>query len=216
MGGNIAPARPVTRRRTRAARTLNPMRVVRSGAGRTMLGFAQEAWLHSNLARSKARWNLIAQDVLMAQLGIKQDSGFGFSTDDWDGYPANRTRLLKRIHESQVSNPVVVGGDSHSFFANDLRLDFDDPSSPVVATEFVGTSISSYGPPHDLIAQALPDNPHVHFFESRRRGYVCVDLEPAHMQVQMRVVSDAHDPKADISTLKTFAVESGQPGVVTA
>ena len=43
-----------------------------------------------------------------------------------------------------------------------------------------------------------------------------VDLERAHMQVQMRVVSDAHDPKADISTLKTFAVESGKPGVVTA
>jgi len=45
---------------------------------------------------------------------------------------------------------------------------------------------------------------------------VCVDLEPAHMQVQMRVVSDAHDPKAAISTLKTFAVESGKPGVVAA
>jgi len=57
----------------------------RRDAGRTMLGFAQEAWLHSNLAHSKARWNLIAQDVLMAQLGIKQDSGVGFSTDDWDG-----------------------------------------------------------------------------------------------------------------------------------
>jgi hypothetical protein len=36
------------------------------------------------------------------------------------------------------------------------------------------------------------------------------------MQVQMRAISDAHDPKADISTLKTFAVESGKPGVVTA
>ena len=120
----------------------------------------------------------------MAQYREKQNDAFAFSTDDWDGYPANRTRLLKRIHDTQVSNPVVVGGDIHSFFANDLRLDFDDQSSPIVATEFVGTSISSYGPPYDLIAQALPDNPHVHFFESRRRGYVCVDLERAHMQVQ--------------------------------
>ena len=51
---------------------------------------------------------------------------------------------------------------------------------------------------------------------ARRRGYVCVDLERAHMQVQMRVVSDARDPKAYISTLKTFAVESGKPGVMTA
>ena len=42
------------------------------------------------------------------------------------------------------------------------------------------------------------------------------DLERAHMQVRLRVVSDAHDPKADIATLKTFAVESGKPGVVEA
>jgi alkaline phosphatase D len=111
---------------------------------------------------------------------------------------------------------VVVGGDTHAYFANDLRLDFSSEASPVVATEFVGTSISSAGPPYELIARALPDNPHVHFFESRRRGYVAVDLERANMQVRMRVVSDATDPKADISTLRTFAVEGGRPGVVAA
>jgi alkaline phosphatase D len=185
-------------------------------AGRTMMGFAQEAWLYSALAHSKAQWNLIAQDVLMAQVRVKQNNDYGFSTDDWDGYPANRTRLLQRIHDTQVSNPVVIGGDIHSFFANDLKLDFDDQASPVVATEFVGTSISSYGPPHDLVARTLPDNPHVHFFESRERGYVCVDLERARMRARMRIVSDVKDSKAAISTLKTYAVESGRPGVVAA
>ena len=127
---------------------------------------------------------MIAQDVLMAQLRQKLNGADAFWTDDWDGYPANRTRLLKRISDSRVSNPVVVGGDIHAFFANDLQLDFDDPASPVVATEFVGTSISSYPAPYELFAQAVPDNPHVRFFESRRRGYVCVDLERAHMQVR--------------------------------
>ena len=188
----------------------------RRDAGRTMLGFAQEAWLYTGLARSKAQWNLIAQDVLMAQLRKRQGDGDAFWTDDWNGYPANRTRLLRRVHETRVSNPLVVGGDSHSFFANDLRLDFDDPASPVVATEFVGTSISAYGLPYDVVAPLLPDNPHIRFFESRRRGYVCVDLERAHMQVRMRAVSDVTDPTAEISTLRTFAVEGGHPGVVEA
>jgi alkaline phosphatase D len=188
----------------------------RLAAGRTMIGFDQEAWLYSALAHSKTQWNVIAQDVLMAQFTQKLDGVDAFWTDDWNGYPANRTRLLKRIHDTKVSNPVVVTGDIHSFFANDLKLDFDDRNSPVVATEFVGTSIASYGPPYDILARSLPDNPHVHFFESRRRGYACVDLEPAHMQVRMRVVSDAHDPKAEIATLKTFATESGRPGVVEA
>ncbi|MDR3422796.1 MAG: alkaline phosphatase D family protein [Xanthobacteraceae bacterium] len=188
----------------------------RRDAGRTMLGFAQEAWLNTGLAHSQAQWNLIAQDVLMAQLRIRQDNADAFSTDDWDGYPANRTRLLKRIQNTRVSNPVVIGGDAHSFFANDLRPDFLDPASPVVATEFVGTSISAYGPPYDVTARALPDNPHIHFFESRRRGYVAIDLERSHMQVRMRMVSDAADAKADIATLRTFAVEGGRPGVVAA
>jgi alkaline phosphatase D len=180
------------------------------------MGFEQEAWLYSALAHSKAQWNLIAQDVLMAQLREKQDGVDGFWTDDWDGYPANRARLLKHVHDSKVSNPVVASGDIHSFFANDLHLDFDDPSSPLVATEFVGTSIASYGPPYDLINKALPDNPHVHFFESRKRGYVAVDLQRDTMQVRMRAVSDAHDPKADVATLKTYVVASGRPGVVEA
>jgi alkaline phosphatase D len=185
-------------------------------AGRTMLGFGQEAWLYAGLAHSKARWNLIAQDVLMAQLRRKRDGIDAFWTDDWNGYPANRARLLHHIYDAKVSNPVVISGDIHSFFANDLKLDFDDESSPVVASEFVGSSISSYGPPYDAIAKALPDNPHVHFFDSRQRGYVVVDVMPDTMQVQMRTVSDAHDPKATISTFKTFAVEGGRPGVVAA
>jgi alkaline phosphatase D len=182
-----------------------------------MIGFAQEAWLNAGLARSKAQWNLIAQDVLMAQLRQKnQARNFGFWTDDWDGYPAGRRRLLGRIAQTKVSNPVVIGGDIHSFFANDLRVDFDDPNSPVVATEFVGTSVSSAGPSYDLLAATLPDNPHVRFFDSRKRGYVSIDLDAKLMTTRMRALSDVTDPKASVSTLKTFAVESGRPGVAEA
>jgi len=185
--------------------------------GRSMLGLAQENWLGIGLARSKARWNVIAQDVLMAQLRQRMPSGdFGFWTDDWDGFPASRRRLLQRIAQTRVSNPVVVGGDIHAFFANDLRVDFDDPKSPVVATEFVGTSVSSSGPPYDVMAATLPDNPHVRFFESRKRGYVSVDVDARHMTTRLRAISDVADPKASVSTLKTFAVESGRPGVAGA
>jgi alkaline phosphatase D len=182
-----------------------------------MLGLAQENWLGLGLAHSKARWNVIAQDVLMAQLREKMATGeFGFWTDDWDGFPASRRRLLQRIAQTRVTNPVVIGGDIHAFFANDLRADFDDQKSPVVATEFVGTSISSFGPPYDVVAGYLPDNPHVQFFESRKRGYVSVDVDAKQMTTRLRIVSDAADPKASVSTLKTFAVENGRPGVVEA
>jgi alkaline phosphatase D len=185
--------------------------------GRSMLGLAQESWLGLGLARSKAKWNVIAQDVLMAQLRQKMPDGdFGFWTDDWDGFPASRRRLLQRIAQTRVSNPVVIGGDIHAFFANDLKIDFDDPKSPVIATEFVGTSISSAGPPYDVVAAQLPDNPHVRFFESRKRGYVSVEVNTKQMTTRLRAVSDVTDPKASVSTLKTFAVENDKPGVVEA
>ena len=189
----------------------------RTQEGRTMIGFAQENWLGQGLAHSRATWNVIAQDVLMAQLRQKQRDGeFGYWTDDWDGYPAGRRRLLQRIEQVKVKNPVVVGGDIHAFFANDLLVDFDNPNSPVVATEFVGTSVSSSGPPYEAIMAVLPDNPHVRFFESRKRGYVSIDVEAAHMTVQMRTLSDVTDPQASVSTLKSFVVESGRAGVVSA
>ncbi|HSV22842.1 MAG TPA: alkaline phosphatase D family protein [Xanthobacteraceae bacterium] len=189
----------------------------RRAEGRTMLGYAQENWLGLGLAQSKAKWNVIAQDVLMAQLRRKvTDGNFGFWTDDWDGFPASRRRLLQSIVQARTSNPVVIGGDIHAFFANDLRVDFDDPNSPVVATELVGTSISSQGPPYQAIADVLPDNPHVRFFESRKRGYVSVQVDAKQMTAQLRAISDVTDPKASVSTLKTFAVESGKPGVVGA
>jgi alkaline phosphatase D len=182
---------------------------------RSMIGMAQESWLMDGLGRSTARWNVIGQDVLMAQLRQKGNDGtVGFWTDDWDGYPASRGRLLQHIADRKVSNPVVVGGDIHSYFANDLKLDFDDPRSPVIATEFVGTSIASRGPNYDQFMTFVPDNPHIHFFDSRVRGYSAVEVTRQQMTVRFRALSSGTDPRASVSTLRSFTIEDGRPGVV--
>jgi len=178
-----------------------------------MLGTAQEAWLQDGLARSQARWNVIAQSLLMAQMRRRNSAGEAiFWTDDWNGYPASRTRLLRHLHEAQVANPLVVGGDVHSFWANDLKLDFDDPNSPTVATEFVGSSISANPPTFDFAA-ALPENPHVRFFDKSVRGYVCADITAAQIKVRFQAISYRTDPHATVRTLRAFAVESGRAGV---
>jgi alkaline phosphatase D len=137
-------------------------------------------------------------------------------TDAWDGYPANRSRLIDHIASSGVANPVVFTGDNHAFWANDLKRDFSDPRSPTVATEFVGTSITSFGPPYEEFMGKMPQNPHVRFFESRKRGYVSVDLSPQQMTTRFQALSDAANPEATISTLKTFVVEAGRTGAVSA
>jgi alkaline phosphatase D len=124
--------------------------------------------------------------------------------------------MLDAIAETRLSNPVFVGGDIHSFWTTDLKADFANPSSATIATEFVGTSVTSGGPPYELLAQALPDNPHVRFFESRHRGYVSVDLTPDRMETRFQVISDRRDRNATLSTLKRFVVESGKQGAVPA
>jgi alkaline phosphatase D len=180
---------------------------------RSMIGMAQEKWLFDTLAKSKTQWNIVGQDVLMVQQIQRLPSGEkAFWTDDWNGYPASRARLLQHIHDSKVPNPVVVGGDIHAFFANDLKIDFDKPNAPVVATEFVGTSITAHPAPRDTFAKGLSDNPQIKFFESLKRGYAMVEVTPKAMVTRFEAISDEKDPAASRSTLKTFTVESGKPG----
>jgi alkaline phosphatase D len=108
----------------------------------------------------------------------------------------------------------VLGGDIHAFWANDLKLDFKDPKSSTIATEFVGTSISSHANlSYEEISGRLKDYPHVQFFDSRRRGYAYADVEQGKMSVQFRAISDAADPNASAYTLRSFTVETGHPGV---
>ena len=186
-----------------------------SDPARSMIGQRQEAWLFDGLAKSQARWNVIGQDVLMAHFArTDADKITGSWTDDWNGYPASRARLFQHIHESRVSNPVVLGGDIHAFWANDLKLDFKDPKSSTIATEFVGTSISSNANlSYEEISGRLKEYPHVQFFDSRKRGYAYADVEQGKMSVQLRAISDAADPNASAYTLRSFTVETGHPGV---
>jgi len=187
----------------------------RLDAERTLLGAEQESWLFEGFRRADTAWNVLAQGQLMAQLRQKtRDGEVGFWTDGWDGYPAARRRLLEAMAASRLKNPVVIGGDIHSFWATDLKQDFDNPRSATVATEFVGTSITSDPPPHDLIAGLLPENPHVRYFESRHRGYVVADLNGERMLVRLRSISDRRDPSATVATLKQFVVMQGAAGAI--
>ena len=183
---------------------------------RTMLGWQQEAWLDQGFAQSKAQWNLIAQDLLVAPLAQRDLTNHkpGRWTDGWDGYMANRTRMLASIERNRVKNPVFWAGDIHSFWVTDLHAEAEKPDSPVVATEFVGSSVTSDGPPYEAFNKILPLNPHVKFFDSRQRGYMSVELKEQQMLTHFRVISDPRDPAAGVSTLKSFVVESGRAGAI--
>ena len=180
----------------------------------TMMGAPQRAWLIEGLDRSRARWNIIPQQVMMAGVDFSREAGRRISMDHWSGYQAERTRFLQFLADRRPSNPVVLTGDIHNHWVNDLRVDFDDPKSPTVGTEFVGTSISSGGDGEDMpetMGPVLARNEFVKFFNSQR-GYVSCELTPSLMRAELRVLDYVSRPGAPRRTRAVFVVEDGRCG----
>src|SRR5262249_26144067 len=129
-------------------------------------------------------------------------------------YGAERMRLIRFPADRSVPNPIVLTGDIHSSWVNDLRVDDRRPEEPVVAAEFVGTSISSGGngtaEVKDLDA-FLAANPCVRFL-NRQRGYVRCTITPRSWTSDYRIVEDVKVPGAPARTLKSFVVEAGRRG----
>ncbi|MBW4674342.1 MAG: alkaline phosphatase [Desmonostoc geniculatum HA4340-LM1] len=181
----------------------------------TVTGSEQEQWLLKGLDQSRSRWNAIAQQTMLAEYNFNSNPGVGvFNVDQWDGYVAARNRLLSFLNQRQPSNPVVITGDIHSSWVHDLKLDFNNPKSATVGTEFVGTSITSDFPTAFIapVQASLRNNPHTKFFDGAFRGYVRCKLTPQTWQSDYRVVSSIVDLNATVKTLASFVVQNGQPG----
>lgn len=179
---------------------------------RTMTGPEQERWLLDGLATSSARWNVLASQIILAQYDYAVGPGESVNHDQWDGYVPARQRILDVIRDRRPSNPVAITGDWHSSWVNDVLSDFADPGSEVLATEFVGTSISSPCTWAAEVTKALPENPHVKFFDGTQRGYVRCDLDRTRWRSDYRVVQNVADADSPAATLTSWVVEDGRPG----
>jgi alkaline phosphatase D len=134
--------------------------------------------------------------------------------DQWSGYDVPRRRLLSFLEQQKISNPVVLTGDIHCNWVNDLKVDFDNEKAPVVATEFVGTSISSGGDGSDVLestAATLAENPFVKFFNAQR-GYVECTVTPQQWQSDFKIVPYVTRPSAPLENRASFVVENGTAG----
>jgi alkaline phosphatase D len=148
----------------------------------------------------------------MAQFDRNPGAGRKAWTDGWDGYPVARKRLLDSIQAKKARNPVVLGGDVHSFNVADLKRDFDDPSSETVASEFGSGSITSQGAPMERVKPLLAKNPHIRFVDSSKRGYLRLEMTPARCVADLRAMESVQKADAACATLKSFVVEDGRPG----
>ncbi|MCW5549283.1 MAG: alkaline phosphatase D family protein [Opitutaceae bacterium] len=179
----------------------------------TIMGEAQREWLFAGLSRSETAWNVIAQQVLIARVDRAPGPEVLVDVDKWAGYEFERRRLLRQLEACKISNPVVLTGDIHSNWANELVNDFDSRAPRAVAVELVGTSISSSGDGverPDYLDALLAENPFVKF-HNRERGYVRCEVVPHEWRTDFRTIPYVSRPGAPVHTRATFTVEAGRP-----
>lgn len=178
----------------------------------TMLGRKQRGWLSKQLVRSTACWNVLAQQVMMGMVNRSGDSeNEQFSMDQWPGYSHERAELMQFLRDRRISNPMILTGDIHSNWVNELRVDDRAEAQPTIATELVATSLSSGGngpeKPKNLDA-ILAENPCVKFHNGER-GYIRCDVTPERWKADFVVVDDVQEPDGKTFDRASFVIESG-------
>ncbi|GGK87201.1 alkaline phosphatase D [Sphaerisporangium melleum] len=184
--------------------------------GRSITGAEQERWLLAGFRESRARWDIVGQQVYFGQRVKHPGEEKIVRQDAWDGYSGSRTRVTRGWLDAGVRNAVVLTGDVHSHWAGDLAVDYDDEDSPLVGTEFAVTSISSGGDGHDhdkARDRLLDTNPHLHF-HLRRRGYLMLRVEPAAVTADFKILRYVRTPGAPALTAAGFTVADQMPGLV--
>ncbi len=182
---------------------------------RTMLGGTQEQWLRSRARASRARWDVLGQQVFFGELlRPLPDGRDALPMDSWNGYVAARSRVIEMFSD-RPRNFVVLTGDVHRHYAGTLHAGGGAPDRPPVGAEFVTTSITSSGDGTDDPAGTDPilrRNPHLRFM-CDRRGYLLAEVTPQSWSTHYRVVPFVTRPGAPLETRRSLLMESGVPGV---
>lgn len=182
-------------------------------ADRTMLGAEQERWLAQGLSRSTRTWQLLAQATQIAPSSVSTPAGRSTWNDAWDGYPAARRRLLQSVVDAGLRNVVTLGGDVHMNVASNLRLDPNNPASPIVASEFVTTSITSRGMGESVLAVIRDNNPDLLHARADERGYTRIEVTPEQVRADFRSTAFPAGSVPGFKTQASFVVERDRPGV---
>lgn len=182
---------------------------VTSSAAR-MMGDEEERWLSDGLRGSRQRWQLIAQQVMVCRVDRTTTAGGPetLNLDSWAGYERPRERLLAAL--ATKPDVVVVTGDEHQNWANDLSF-----GGRTVASEYVATSITSGGDGHDMRPGndvIMARNPAVRWTNDRR-GYLVCDVTRESWTGRFRTLDAVTERGLPVKTAGEWAVAAGRPGL---
>lgn len=186
----------------------------------SMLGDTQWTWLSQELSNSTARWRALGQERMFSQfstagLGTLINYGDGPVADSgaWDGFNAERLRLLGHLDSNGIDNNIILSGDIHTSFLCDVPMDYNaydgQTGAGSVAMEFLPTSISRgnfdeagiTGFLAQLVAGAIAlANPHHVYAELTSHGYGILDVQPDTVTAEFW-----YSPILSVTNTETFA-----------
>jgi len=186
----------------------------RLAENRTITGAEQEQWLLDGFRKSRARWDVLGQQVFFAERDRNAAADIDdMSMDGWDGYAASRRRITQGWVDAKVRNAVVLTGDVHRNWANNVKVDYKNPDAPVVGSELVCTSVTSTGNGTGSVTDpTMAWNEHLKFFNDQR-GYVRTTITKDSMKADFRVLDYVDAPGSPVSTKASFQIHDGVPGL---
>jgi alkaline phosphatase D len=177
---------------------------------RQLLGSNQLNWLKNKLDSTSCTWKVLGQQVMMAPLQV---FGVGFNGDQWDGYPAERSRIYNHFLQNNISNLVVLTGDIHSSWANDLPTSTYNSSNGAgsAGVEFVTPSVTSPGLSIPLGASAImAANGHIKYVNLSDHGYVILDVNTNRTQADWYYVNTIDNQSTSFNYAKSYYVNNFQ------
>ena len=181
---------------------------------RTILGVDQRNWMLNQMDTTTARWKILGQQVMVAPL---RAFGQPVNLDQWDGYPADRDRLYNNIMDNNIQNVVVLTGDIHTAWANDLPLDGYDENSGAnsAGVEFVCSSVTSGNADLALLntigAPLIQSfNPHMKFVDVTSHGYTIIDINKTRTQGDFYATATLSEPNPSMTFSEGWYVNNNE------
>ncbi len=186
---------------------------------RLMMDAAQTNFIVDEFSKSKAAgqpWRLMGNQVVLGRLQtadltphVKEENilamekdwpavrdfvknsayGLPIYPDSWDGYPWAREQFYGRLKAAGLTDIVVVTGDAHEFWVNDLT----DDGGTKIGVELGTTSVTSptlysyFGddtPDYSMLV--TQSNPDVRYYNAMHNGYI--DLTFTHNKANAKLV----------------------------
>lgn len=180
--------------------------------GRQFMGARDERWLEQGLRTSRQKWQVLGNQTIIVSSDSQAGADRNLSMDSWSGYPEAQKRVVDLLGRHAANRSVVLTGDNHANWVHEVRND----KGAQVATEFVGTSISSGGDGGErsgwFTDAIAAENPHVKW-NNNRRGYLRCEVIGDTWRTEFKTVPFVSRPDAPVEVAGKWRIMRGKAGI---